>query len=175
MASEIDASIIASTTQESTRTRGTTSGVWAYSRMALDGEDPTFKYCTLYTAEGRVPIFKTPGVPTNLRNHLKSKHDIIVEATSSKIQAKATEQLQQLYARAESVGQTDQIDKHIFAWQLDQDVIDEALVSLIVVRNLPFRFMEWPETHALFQVFNPEAHSVVITAHSQVKKLVQNS
>ena len=87
------------------------------------------------------PIFKTT-VTTNLRNHLKTKHKIIVEGTLSPIQATTIQQLQQLYLQAESLRQTDDIDAQVFRKQLNQDVINEALVSLIVVWNLPFRLVE---------------------------------
>jgi hypothetical protein len=90
IASEVDSSsCIASTTQESTRTRGPTSVVWAYSRTALDGKDPVYKHCIPCTEENTIPIFKVKGVPTNLRAHLKSQHSIFVNVTVGYIQATA--------------------------------------------------------------------------------------
>ena len=113
--------------------------------------------------------------PTNLRSHLKSKHAIFVEVTLSQIQSKALEQLKELYNRAELSGQTEEIDSRVFSRQLDLDVINEALVSLIVVRNLPFRAVEWPEFHAFCQVLNPQSKGMVTTAHSQVAKKIEES
>jgi len=75
---------------------------------------------------------------TNLQSHLKSKHAIFVEVTLGKIQSKALEQLKELYDQAESSGQTKEIDARVFLRQLDPDVVNEALVLLIVVQNLPF-------------------------------------
>lgn len=176
MASEADSSsYVASTTQESTRTRGPTSAVWAYSRTALDGEDPAYKYCIPCTEENIIPIFKVKGVPTNLRSHLKSKHSIFVDVAVGHVQATALQQLRELYTRAESSGQTEEIDAHIFSRQLDPDVVNEALISLIVVRNLPFRVAEWPEFHAFCQVLNPQSKGIVTTAHSQVTKKIRES
>jgi hypothetical protein len=81
MASEADSSShIASTTQESTRTRGLTSAIWAHSRTARDGEDPVYRYCMHCTTD---PIFKTKMAPTNLQSYLMSKHAIFVEVTLS--------------------------------------------------------------------------------------------
>ena len=77
-----------------------------------------------------------------MRNHLKAKHKISIERTLSPIQATTIQQLQQLYLRAESSGQTDDINAQVFQKQLNQDAINEALVSLIVVQNLPFRIVE---------------------------------
>jgi hypothetical protein len=96
MASEADSSLSApSTTQGSartstiqtsteTRSRGPSAHTtWVHSRTARAGEDPTQKYCIHCTID---PIFKTV-VTTNMRNHLKAKHEIIVEKTLSLIQA----------------------------------------------------------------------------------------
>ena len=140
MASKADSSsYIASTTQESTQTRGLSSAVWAYSRTALDGEDSAYRYCIHCTTNS---IFKTKMAPTNLRSHLKSKHAIFVEVPLGKIQSKALEQLKELYDQAESSGQTEEIEARVFLRQLDLDVVNEALVSLSVVRNLPFQAVE---------------------------------
>lgn len=85
------------------------------------------------------------------------------------------QQLQQLYRRAESSGQTEEIDTQIFQKHLDQDAIDEALVLLIVVRNLPFRIVEWPEFHTLCQVLNPQSSEFLTTAHSQIARKIEQS
>jgi hypothetical protein len=176
MASEADSSsCIASTTQESTQTRGPTSTVWAYSRAATGDEDPAYKYCIPCTTNNIVPIFKTKGVSSNLRSHLKTKHSIFVDILVGPVQAKAIEQLRELYNRAELSGQTEEVDTHIFSRQLDPDIVNEALISLIVVRNLPFRTVEWPEFHAFCQVLNPQSKGVVTTAHSQVVKKIKES
>lgn len=108
MASEADSSsYIASTTQESTQTRGLTSAVWAHSCIAHDSEDPAYRYCIHCTTD---PIFKTKIAPTNLQSHLKSKHAIFVEITLGKIQSKAFEQLKELYNQAKSSNQTEEIN-----------------------------------------------------------------
>ena len=136
MASKADSSSnIASTTQESTRTCGLISAVQVHSRTALDSKDPAYRYCIHCTTD---PIFKTWMAPTNLQSHLKSKHAIFVEVTLGKIQSKALEQLKELYDQAESSGQTKEIDAQVFLRQLDLDVVNKALVLLIVVQNFPF-------------------------------------
>ena len=94
-------SCIASTTQESTRTCRLTSTVWEHSRIALDSEDPAYRYCIHCTTN---PIFKTKMAPTNLQSHLKSKHAIFVGVTSGRIQLKALKQLKELYNRAKLSG-----------------------------------------------------------------------
>ena len=51
----------------------------------------------------------------------------------SQVQTAALEQLQQLYLQAKSFSQTEAIDAQVFQEQLDQNIINEALISLIVV------------------------------------------
>jgi len=48
------------------------------------------------------------------------------------------------------------------------------LVLLIVVQNLSFQMVEWPEFHTFCQVLNPESDDFITTAHSQIgKKITQ--
>jgi hypothetical protein len=46
---------------------------------------------------------------------------------------------------------------------------------LIVVRNLPFRTVKWPEFYTFCQVLNPESSGFITTAHSQVGKKTEES
>jgi hypothetical protein len=73
------------------------------------------------------------------------------------------------------LGQTEEIDAQVFQKQLDQNIINEALVSLIVVRNLPFQMVEWPEFHTLCQVLNPKSDSFITTAHSQIGRKIKEA
>jgi len=110
-----------------------------------------------------------------MRKHLKGKHNIDVETSVSQVQVAALEQLEQLYLRAKSLGQAENIDDQVFKNQLNQDIVNEALISLIVVRNLPFRMVEWPEFHALCQVLNPKSESFITTAHSQIGRKIKEA
>ena len=110
-----------------------------------------------------------------MRKHIERNHKIQVELTTSRIQTTALQQLKQLYLKAESSGQTREIDTQVFWKQLDQDVINEALISLIVVRNLPFAAVEWPEFHTFCQVLNPESKDTITTTHSQIKNKIEKA
>jgi hypothetical protein len=54
-------------------------------------------------------------------------------------------------------------------------VINEALVSLIVVWNLPFSIVEWPKFYVLCQALNLECKGVITTAHSQIRAKIKES
>ena len=135
MASEADSSLFEhSATQDSTqsRTRGRSAHTtWIHSRTAReeDGEDSKLRYCIHCTT---MPIYGTI-VTTNMWAHLQTKHAIIIEREPGLIQATTVQQLQQLYLRADLSGQTEEINAQVFWKYLNQDTINEALVSLIVI------------------------------------------
>jgi hypothetical protein len=177
MASEEGSSHFAhSATEDSaqSKSRGRSAhSTWIHSRQANqeDGEDPKLKYCIHCTT---IPIYATM-VTTNMRAHLQAKHSIAIERQLGLVQATTVQQLEQLYLRANLSSQTKQIDTQVFRSCLNQDVINEALVSLIVVQSLPFQAVEWPKFHALCQILNPESSDFITTAHSQVGKKIKES
>jgi len=73
------------------------------------------------------------------------------------------------------LGQTEEIDAQVFQKHLNQNVINEALVSLIVVQNLPFQLVEWPEFYTLCQLLNPKSDSFITTAHSQIGQKIKEA
>ncbi len=77
-----------------------------------------------------------------MRKHIKRNHKIQIELTPNQIQTTTLQQLKQLYLKAKSSGQTNEIDTQVFRKQLDQDIINKTLILLIVVRNLPFTAVE---------------------------------
>jgi hypothetical protein len=82
--------------------------------------------------------------------------------------------LRQLYTTAKSSGQTEEIDSQIFSDYLDQDVVDKALVLLIVGNNLAYNLVESTDFYIFCQVLNPKAGDVVPKAYSTVgKKITQ--
>jgi hypothetical protein len=176
MASNADSSFAPSTSHQSISKHSKTqapSAVWAHCRAAIDGEDsdPKLKYCTHCTTS---PVYST-NISTNMQKHLKGQHKIDVEVSVSRIQSTTLQQLEHLYSQVQSSGQTEDIDSQVFKNHLNQTVINEALISLIVVRNLPLRMVEWPEFHTLCQVLNPKSDSFITTAHSQIGRKIKES
>ena len=74
--------------------------------------------------------------------HLQRHHQINVKVSVSQVQTAALEQLEQLYLQAKLSDQTEAIDAQVFEKQLDQDIINEALISLIIVQNVSFQIVE---------------------------------
>jgi hypothetical protein len=179
MASEADSfSFVRSTTQESSQSRKSTkwrSPVWDYCRTANeDEENPDFLYCSRCLSDSPKKPYGS-NVPTNMKKHLLLVHGIAVEKAIGKIQATVVQQLTQLHLQAKAAGHTEQFDSQVLQSQLSQAVINEALISLIVVRNLPFTIVEWPEFHTLCQALNPECKGIITTAHSTVTKKMEES
>src|SRR5436190_21419466 len=111
MDSEPDSSFAPSTSVQSAlkKSRSQTSAVWTHCRAARDDEDPKFKYCTLCTTS---PPYCT-NISSNMRTHLRRRHQIDVETSVGQVQTAALEQLEQLYLRAKLSGQTEAIDAQV--------------------------------------------------------------
>jgi len=99
----------------------------------------------------------------------------LIEENPSPLEATIAERLQQLYIKAKASGETGGVETQVFQETMDQDQIHKALVALIVVRNLPFRIIEWPEFHIFCRLLNPHAEDSLVTAHSTVPKLIGRS
>src|SRR6266487_103807 len=175
MDSEADSSFSVPTRSTS---KAANNPVWAHSRRPCDNDperDPKLRYCTLCPCLGHPAPYYT-SISTNMRRHLRRHHEITVESSVGSVQGATLEQLEQLerlYLNAKSSGQTEEIDAQVFEKQLNQNAINEALVSLIAVRNLPFRMVEWPEFHTFCQVLNPKSGHFITTAHSQIGRKIR--
>jgi hypothetical protein len=141
---------------------------WNHSRPPFPHKISNHKYC-IHCQES--DIYHT-NVSSNMRGHLKTHHNIIVEPTQSSIQQDVVKQLEQLYLQAESSNQTEQVDAKVLRKVLNRDRIQEAFVSLLVAANLPFRLVELPQFHAYNQTLNPEAAGFVTTSHAHVSTKV---
>jgi hypothetical protein len=169
----IDSIDVSSTQQSSQKERKLKSPVHKYSRPPKDNE-PT------KDAKGRKIIYCTicsHGVPstTNLQHHLKAKHEIDVQLNSNQTKSAASGRLKQLYDEALAQNDTTEVDSCVLEKVLNKDVIEQALLNLIVVHNLPFRAVEWPELHVLCQALNPESKSCIPTSHATFAKTVDNA
>jgi len=173
---------LASTSTQSSRLgakRGAIAkATWAYTRLGRPNttELPKTHYCLPCERENRTPIYSST-VSTNQRLHLQSAHNIIIEEEQelSTLHSKVIEQIQQLYLQVESSGPTTEIDTLIFQRYLNRPVINEALISLIVLHDLPFRLVQWPEFHTLCRVLNPESGPFLTTAHSYIRVKLEES
>jgi hypothetical protein len=110
-----------------------------------------------------------------MKKHLKSHHQIIVEKALSKNQVAVNKQMRQLYQQAGANSEREEFDTEILEACLDTSVITEALITLIVVRNLSFTLVEWPEFHTLCQVLNRASKGKITTSHSGVANKVKEA
>ena len=147
---------------------------WAHTRTPLPHEPTVKNRCSiLYCAHCPPDSSYNTIVTTNFRRHLQSKHQIIIQEDPTQVDSAISQKLQQLYDKAESSGLADEFSSQIFQKVLNQDTINEALVSLIVVRNLPFRIVEWPEFHVFCRILNPKSEDYLTTAHSTIPKVIE--
>jgi len=103
---------------------------------------------------------------TSIRYHLLKKHDISIEPEGRKIVAPSNKKLADL-CKKYNISEED-VKTEVLKAVLDKQVIREALVSLIVLHNLPFRAVEWPAIHTLLKAVNPAIDEEIISSHSEV-------
>ena len=68
-----------------------------------------------------------------MRKHYLKIHKTIIKPEISQIQVTTLQQLQQLYLQVHATGQTSTIDDQVFQNYLNKEVINEALISLVVI------------------------------------------
>ena len=110
-----------------------------------------------------------------MKKHLFRHYYITVEKALSKNQVEVNQQLKQLYYQAERTSATNELNTKILKAQLNKLVITEALISLIVVRNLSFCLVEWPEFHTLCQALNQQCIGMITTTHSEIALRVEEA
>jgi len=111
-----------------------------------------------------------------MNKHIKSKHPhITVEKSVSKNQEAVREQLRQLYRQAESSGDTEGFNLEVFKSYLNMPAFIEALVTLIVIRNLSYCMVKWTEFQVLCQVLNKACKGKIPTAHSIVSEYIKEA
>jgi hypothetical protein len=175
---ELDSSFTRSTSADSTTTtqskgRKRSAPCWEYCRRATPN-DP--QQDVFYCAQCTTKPYSTR-VSKNMTDHLKRHHKIVIEPLTSKNQVAVNEQLTQLWykARAEEDDEVKEFNTEVLKACLNTEVITEALVSLIVVRNLSFTLVEWPEFHTFCQVLNSACMDKITTSHSGVYNKVKES
>jgi hypothetical protein len=175
---ESDFSLTPSTTVESTTTtkRKKRSPVWAYTRRPIENKNEALLYYSYCELDSVLPPYGSAS-SENIRKHINRHHsEVTIEAAPlSKNQEAVNRQLRQLYRQAEAAGEAEEFDTEILEASLNTSVLTEALISLIVVRNLSFALVEWPEFHTLCQVLNRACEGKITTSHSGVYNKVKEA
>ena len=110
---------------------------------------------------------------TNIRNHLRVAHEIVVPTAISAVRTIAAETVESLYTKLLlQLGDKDSLDQEILRRTVSQSVVSHTLLDLVVVRRLPFSCVGWPEFHAFIQALNPHGSTFIPTSHNTLKKHV---
>ena len=178
MASEADSSPTLdsfNTEESSNRQQKKTSDLWTHTRAPDEDEDTHYKRTRLMYCKHCTTTVHCSKSTTNFRNHLRAKHNIHLEKQEGPIHTKTRDQLRHLYVQLRDTEQSNDIDTLALQNALNREAIAAALISLITVRRLPFRIVEWPEFHVFCRVLNPEVKGYITTAHSTVNNMIQNT
>ena len=110
-------------------------------------------------------------------DYLSRHYQITILKAKSKSQITTNQQLKQLWyeAQAEEGNGIEEFDNEVLGACLNTAVITEALISLIIVRNLSFTLVKWPEFHTFYQVLNRACEGKIITSHSGVYNKVKEA
>src|SRR6266699_4828964 len=143
--------------------------IWTYIRPLRSNEPERkgnsqilyCKHCPLETSYG------SP-VTTTFRHHFASRYNIIIEKRQNTILIIVSDDFDRLYKRLCESGQIEEVETKIIEKVLYKEIINEILVLLVVVRNFPFLFIEWPEFHILFISVNPQVAGHFITTYSTI-------
>jgi hypothetical protein len=66
------------------------------------------------------------------------------------------------------------INNQVFENYLNKEVINKALITLVIIRNVAFHLVEWPEFHIVYQALNLKADTVIPKAHTTIRyKVIQ--
>ena len=99
--------------------------------------------------------------------YIKRKYPTVtITKSPSKKQQAIQEQLQQLYIQVKESEDLDEFHLEVLKARLSDRVVLEALVTLIVVRNLSYNLVEWAEFHTLYQALNKAYKGRILTSHS---------
>jgi hypothetical protein len=108
---------------------------------------------------------------SNMNRHLKEKHKIHSSSTP-RVKATSVEQLKELSEELyeEESPALDEFEQQVMQRYAERNrmAIIQILVRLIVVRNLPFQAIEWPEFHSLCNLFNPFAKDILPACASTI-------
>ena len=154
MASEADSSLLTSIIDTSSTKQASQKRFLIYKHSCkLDKGEPIYDlknwkyiYCK-YCMYGAIST-------TNLWNHLKSKYGIIAETIQSYIKALASQKLKELYEQAAAKDKIDDFNSYILEKVLNKEIINQAVINFIIVRNLPFWTVKWLEFYTLCQALN---------------------
>ena len=111
-----------------------------------------------------------------MTTHLKRHYKIIVNKTKNKTNTTISKQLKQYYYQAKVNSNIIKFDFKVLKKYLFQVIITEALVTLIIIRNLSFYIIKQPKFYTFCQALNKECKKGTITiAYSQIKERIKEA
>ena len=177
-----ETSVFESTSQVKTSSKGKIKATetWEHAREA-EGDEPKLGsngkkllYCIYCTKN---PPYST-WVTANFRRHLQSGHDILVKKDESHVSQATNQQLLNLYRLMKKDSRPDYTKDFLGAVLedlLDQDVLNQAIVSFFIRHDIPFRVVGSPEFHTICRILNPVSKGFIRTSHGSFRDLLRCS
>lgn len=149
---------------------------WSYARAPRDDEDLKNQQGRRYFYCAQCPYWRNV-ITTNIRAHLISKHGIFVKEQESVIKQATKQRIEGLFQKQGELEaqKLKERKERILRECVKIDIVREALAQLIVVRNLPFEAVTWPELRALLLSVNYTCEDALVDSDSTVPKLIEDS
>lgn len=109
---------------------------------------------------------------TNVKKHLEKHHSIVVDFKQPRTRQQSLEMFQEFWAKITEEFGPDEANAMMLTKVLNKEVIQQALINLVIVRNLPLRIVEWEEFHVFCQALNPKSSNLITTTHSEVSRMI---
>jgi hypothetical protein len=175
---EADAGSVSTTSSCTTQTSRLTSSIHKHCYIATKEEKECTKktyfckYCPPQDPKGHYA--STVG----LQGHLR-KHDIEWSTEENNPCTTARDQgeksIQDLYEKLLAKGEVQGLEGEVLKHTVEQNTVKQALLDLIIVQQLPFSCVEWPEFYALIRAVNQEAPSFIPVHYSTITDWIYNS
>ena len=116
-------------------------------------------------------------VTINIRSYLFNAHGVVIKEEDSVIKRATKQSLQGLFHKqGELHTQKLEMQKEtILRESVNSALVRDALAQLIVVRNLPYDAVTWPELRALLLTVNYTCEEALIDSHTTVPTMIKES
>lgn len=150
--------------------------IWALARKPVGSKPLVNSKGRRYWYCGQC-VFWRDVVTTNIRTHLFNAHGVVVKEEDSVIKRATQQSLQGLFHKQGEL-HTQQLERQkdtILRESVNPALVRDALAQLIVVRNLPYKAVTWPELRALLLTVNYTCEEALIDSDTTVPRIIEES
>ena len=149
---------------------------WALARKPTGNEPLVNNKGRRYWYCGQC-VFWRDMVTTNIRSHLHNAHGVVVKEEDSVIKRAIKQSLQGLFHKQGEL-HTQKLErqkKNTLKESINSAILRDTFAQLIVVQNLPYDTVTWPELQALLLAVNYTCEEALIDSSNTVPKIIEEA